>query len=73
MSDAAGLKLGQEGPLEVLKAGSSYKFLRVRESVMQDEKLALECAEKACLQRLSVIWSSPLFDSNLLTASNQFA
>ena len=35
---------------------------------MQDEKLALECAAKAYL-----IWSSPLSDSNRVTASNQFA
>ncbi|XP_068707674.1 uncharacterized protein [Montipora foliosa] len=41
--DAAGVRLGHEGPVvESLDASSSYKFLGVRESVMQDEKLALE-------------------------------
>ena len=56
--DAAGVRLGQEGVVESLDASSSYKFLGVRETVMRDEKLALECAAKAYLQRLSLIWSS---------------
>ena len=71
--DKAGVRLGQEGDVESLDASSSYKFLGVRETVMQDEKLALECAAKAYLQRLSLIWSSPLSDSNRVGASNQFA
>ena len=74
MHDAAGVRLGHEGVMESLDESSSYKFLEVRESVMQDEKLALACAAKAYLQRLSLIWSSPLrSDSNRVTASNQFA
>ena len=59
--------------MESLHASSSYKFLGVRETVMQNEKLALQCAAKAYPQRLSLIWSSPLSDSNRVTASNQFA
>ena len=39
----------------------------------QDEKLALECAAKVYLRRLSVIWSSPLSDINRVRASNQYA
>ena len=69
--NAAGVRLGQEGVVESLDASSSYKFLGVRETVMQDEKLV--CAAKAYLQRLSLIWSSSLSDSNRVTASNQFA
>ncbi|XP_068708268.1 uncharacterized protein [Montipora foliosa] len=71
--DAAGVRLRHEGVVESLDACSTYKFLGVRETVMQDERLALECAAKAYLQRLSLIWISPLSDSNRVTASNQFA
>ena len=39
----------------------------------QDEKFALVSAAKVYLQRLSVIWSSPLSDFNRVIASNQFA
>lgn len=40
---------------------------------MQEEQLALEIASKSYLQRLAVIWSSPLSDHNKVTASNQYA
>ena len=59
--------------VESLKPGTSYKFLGVQETVTQDEKLALECAAKVYLRRLSVIWSSPLSDINRVRASNQYA
>ena len=36
-------------------------------------KLALQCTSKTYLQRLSVIWSSPLSDTNRVQASNQLA
>ena len=39
----------------------------------QDEKFALVSAAKVYLQRLSVIWSSPLSDFNRVIATNQFA
>jgi len=42
--------------------------------VTQDKKLALECAAKVNLRRISVIWSSPLSDINRVRASiNQSA
>ena len=50
-----------------------YKFLGVCETVKQDEKLALVSAAKVYLQRLSVIWYSPLSDVNRVIATNQFA
>ena len=71
--DKAGVRLGQEGVVESLDASSSYKCLGVRETVMQDKKMTLDCAAKAYLQTLSLIWSSSLSDSNRVTASNQFA
>ena len=33
----------------------------------------LECVAKVCLQRLSIIWSSPLSDYNRVLASNRLA
>ena len=59
--------------VEKLKTGTKYKFLGVRESVMEDEKLALTVAAKTYLQRLSIIWKSPLSDANRFKATNQFA
>lgn len=50
-----------------------YRFLGAPEQLLQDQKLALETAAKTYLQRLSVIWSSPLSDMNRVTASNQLA
>ena len=35
--------------------------------------MALDCAAKVYLKRMSVIWSSPLSDENHVIASNQFA
>ena len=56
-----------------LEARSSYKFLGVKESTLQDEKLALAVAAKVYLHRLSVIWTSLLSDANCVKATNQFA
>ena len=38
---AANLKLDEATLVEKIKTGTKYKFLGVRESVMEDEKLAL--------------------------------
>ena len=56
-----------------LKTGSSYKFLGVSESTLQDERLALAVAAEVYLQRLSVIWTSPLSDASHVKATNRFA
>ena len=53
--------------------GDQYKFLGVLESVRQEERLSLDCAAGEFLIRMSVILSSPVFDHNRETASNQFA
>jgi len=59
--------------LPTLEEGRTYKFLGVLETIVQEEKMALEFAAKEYLRRLSVIWSSPLSDYNRVVASNQFA
>ena len=59
--------------IQSLKQQSHYKFLGVLENIKQEDQLALECASKEYLKRLSVIWSSPLSDVNKITASNQYA
>ena len=56
-----------------LEEGRTYKFLAVLETLVQEEKMALELAAREYLRRLSVIWSSPLSDYNRVVASNQFA
>ena len=45
----------------------------VLENVRQDEWLALACAAKEYLRRISIIWSSPLSDCNRVQAINQYA
>ena len=42
-------------------------------NVRQDERLALACAAKEYLRRISIIWSSPLSDCNRIQATNQYA
>ena len=63
---AANLKLD-----ETTLVGTKYKFLGVREPVKEDEKLALKVAAKTYLERLSIIWTSPLSDANRVKATNQ--
>lgn len=41
--------------------------------MVQNEKWTLELMAKDYLQRMSVIWSSPLSDVKCVAASNQFA
>ena len=71
--DAKEAIVGDDLVIENLQNGRYYKFLGVHEGVIQDEKHTLQCAAKVYLQRMSVIWSSPLSDYNKVRASNQFA
>ena len=73
VEDAADFKFDEATRVKNLEAGSSYKFLGVTESTLQDEKLALAVAAKVYLDRLSLIWTSPLSDANHVKATNQFA
>ena len=50
--------------IESLKERSQYKFLEVLENINHKDNLVLQIAEKECMDRLTVIWSSP---------TNQFA
>ena len=65
VEDATDLKLDEATLVKNLKAGSSH--------FLQEEKLALAVAGKVYLQRLSIIWTSPLSDANRVKATNQFA
>ena len=73
VEDAANLKLDKATLVKNLEAGWSYKFLGMKESTLQDEKLALAVAANVYPHRLSVIWTSPVFDANRVKATNQFA
>ena len=68
--DNDSIKLDESFVNQSLKQQSHYKFLGVLENIKQEDQLALECASKEYLKRLSVIWSSPLSE---VTASNQYA
>lgn len=67
------VKLDKDNVIKNLKDGTQYKFLGVLENVKQEDKLSLECAAKVFLQRMSVVWSSPLSDENRVIATNQYA
>ena len=67
-----GFKSG-ETLIDSLKEDTTYRFLGAPERLLQEEKLALQCTSKTYLQRLSVIRSSPLSDTNRVQASNQLA
>lgn len=67
------MEVGESDVITSLKEGAYYKFLGVMENVKQDDSRVLKCAAKVYLQRLSVIWSSPLSDFNKALATNQFA
>ena len=70
VSGNSGVILDETASIPSLEDGKQYKFLGVLESVMQEDKLVLECAAKEYLRRMSVIWTSPLSDHNRVTASN---
>ena len=62
-----------QATINCLKEDAQYRFLGTSERLLQEEKLALDIAARAYLQRLSVIWSSPLSDKNKVTATNHLA
>ena len=65
-------KLYHSTEIASLNEGERYKFLGVLENLKQDDKLGLQQAAKIYLQKISVIWCSPLFYWNKVNASNQF-
>ena len=62
--DASGPRPKGSARVPELEEGKQYKFLGVLESVMQEDRLSLECAAKESLSRMSVIRTSPLSDHN---------
>ena len=72
------LKVRRGVPVDVPEGFNSGKMVidslqEAPERLLQEEKLALQRATKAYLQRLSVVWLSPLSDTNRVQASNQLA
>ena len=73
VANSAGVKVDGNAKIPSLEEGQQYKFLGMLECLKQEEKLALKCAAKEYLCRMSLIWSSPLSDYHRVIASNQFA
>ena len=67
------MKIADLKPVKSLDQNNTYKFLGVFENTKQEDKQVLEAAEKTCLQRLSIIWFSPLSDHAKVVAFNQYA
>ena len=67
------MKIADLKPIKNLDHHNTYKFLGVFENTKQEDKQVLEAAAKTYLQRLSIIWSSPLSDHAKVVASNQYA
>ena len=53
-----------QATINCLKEDAQYHFLGTAERLLQEEALALDIAAPAYLQRLSVIWCSPLSDKS---------
>ena len=70
---APGLKIGEQQLIKSLTEDSQYKFLGVLERIKQEDSLVLQSAARVYLQRLSIIWSSPLSDHHKVVATKQFA
>ena len=54
------MKIAELKPIKSLDQHNTYKFLGVFENTKEEDKQVLEAAAKAYLQRLSIVWSSPL-------------
>ena len=67
------MKIADLKPIKSLDQNNTCKFLGVSENSNQEDKQVLEAAAKTYLQRLSIIWSSPLSDHAKVVASNQCA
>ena len=59
MLDESGMRMEKTTTITALGEGKHYRFLGVLEKVRQDERLALACAAKEYLRRVSIIWSTP--------------
>ena len=73
VADSRGLKKDGTAKIASLEKGQQYQFLGMLENLKHEEKLALHCASRQYLRRMSVIWSSTLSDFHRVVATNQFA
>ena len=67
------MKVADLKPIKSWDQHNTYKFLGDFENAKQEDKQVLEAAAKTYLQRLPIIWSSPLSDHAKIVASNQCA
>ena len=67
------MKIADLKPIKSLDQNNAQKFQGVFENTKQEDKQVVEAAAKTYLQRLSIIWSSPLSDHAKVVASNQYA
>ena len=72
LQESSDMRCGEQELVKCLKEDCQYKFLGVLENIRQEDNLALDNAARVYLQRMSVIWSSPLSDYYKVVASNQF-
>ena len=70
-----GAKVNLEGTMAIasLKEGEHCKFWDVSKSLKQEDTMVLRIAAKKYVQRVPVIWSSPLSDWNKVKSTNEFA
>ena len=66
------MKIADLNPIKSLDH-NAYKFLGIFENTKQEDKQVLEATAKTYLQRLSIIWSSPLSHHAKVVVSNQYA
>ena len=64
----SGISVNEMVRIPCLEEGKQYKFLGMLESLMQEDKLVLECSAREYLRRMSMIWSSPLSDQNCVSS-----
>ena len=73
VEDAESLAFDESSVMKCLEEGAQYKFLGVLESTRQEDQIAFKLAAELYLNRMSIIWSSPLSDFNRIVAFNQYA
>ena len=75
VEDTESLAFDEASVIKCLEEEAQYKFLGVLESIRQEDQIAFKLAAEVYLNRMSIIWSSPLSDFNRIVyvASNQYA
>ena len=73
VEDAESLAFDEASVIKCLEEGAQYNFLGVLEITRQEDQIAFKLVAEVYLNRMSIIWSSPLSDFNHIVASNQYA